>query len=540
MLEIVLPSREDMLRVQAEQGSYYWSSAIDLMLRKQGLLPRPTRNDGSAVALVGRAAPASIALRSGPRVLEGPLSESVVQALGVEAKPQSAEWMQVEAAQGDAGGHLVYNRYLVRKIPPHRSVVSDPYEFVSSDPLWNNRRIAFQALTPDAGDQPLLYAKRENGGKRICVALRRGNLVLLGVPLFDLIVQHHACPPYEDAGYFGTLVCSEVAALEAWLTDLCIELAQDLPIKPLRLGPWPGGRTAALTVRHDFDRHLPDGHLHELLDFYAKRKFKATWFWRLNRIEEHQLRAVIDAGHEVALHTEASNREEFLTEVATLAKAAGVRLQGYSAHGGIPAIGYLGARQFEWAIDAGMRYGEKLGGSAADLPHAAVVIADGLPSAIPFILPEVHRSLDITMRPDGHVKEQLAKEGKALLARSAHCVIMNHPDIHRRELMELLDGLPHETVWKATLAEVCAWAHQWQYAKLAEDEGGLRIAFPHGLDHKLDIQTNGRSFAILAGTRALSLEGSGIVARIERDKPLVAIAKRTWRRLAEASWRLHP
>ena len=197
--------------------------------------------------------------------------------------------------------------------------------------------------------------------------------------------------------------------------------------------------------------------LDELLELYASTGVKATWFWRLSTGNRDQVRRVLDAGHEVALHTEVSTRKRFKSvELRYFNSKLDVAPSGYSAHGGRGSVGYLGLTQLEWAIEEGLSYGEMLGG-ASELPYPAMVIRDGVPSVAELVLPAQHHSLDSGTKPTQHCYEELLEAAQRVLSQGKHCVVMNHPDIHRDELKRLIGRLDLSRTWKASLAEICTW-----------------------------------------------------------------------------------
>ncbi len=441
-MQVITPPPERTLGLQQSEGSYYFSGAIDVVLRKHGARLK----SGALPAIVARESEWDGPIES--LLFEGCLSDTSAKCLGVAVRRHRAQRLPLFDAYGEPMCTLRYGRAAVRWIPSRSDDPSEPYEFVSHDPLWNGGGFDFQTFDETVG-APCLLALVD-GDKRI-VGMRKGSAVVLGIPLLDLIVQHHASPPY-DAGYFEMLELTDgLGELERWLLARLKELG-NIQLDDL----WPQGYSSALTVRHDYDRPIEDQVVEKLLACYAERRIKSTWFWRLGLANRGQSDRVIGAGHEVGLHTEAADERAFLREVEDFEAAFGVRPAGYSAHGGIPAPGNLGLRQFEWAIGAGMRYGEMLGGARA-LPHEAVVIRDGIPVVSGLVIPAPHKGLDISTDPDGHALDTLLPEASVDIASGAHCVPMNHPDIHIDELIRLLDGLDLSGVWPATLEQVAGW-----------------------------------------------------------------------------------
>ena len=100
-----------------------------------------------------------------------------------------------------------------------------------------------------------------------------------------------------------------------------------------------------------------------------------------------------------------------------------------------------------------MRYGEMIG-RCRGVPHPVVFTKTGLPEFGNLIVQNCHHSLDLNTKPDCHQLEKLRLDVPKALEEGGHVTIMNHPDIHWRELMTLLDGLSLDGVWRATTTEV--------------------------------------------------------------------------------------
>jgi hypothetical protein len=441
-MQVVRPDHREVLAIQQRQGAYYFSGAVEVLLNKLGL------RGGGDPLLVTREASKAPSGDGRSALFEGCLSEPVARHLGIETARERARSLQLSDASGRPLGELVYSQAMVRRIPSSPEETSEPYRFISEDPLWNVGAFDYQSLSGDWGD-PILFAVGDDGIRRQ-VGMAVDGAAVLGVPILDVLVHQHCSPPY-DAGYYATDVCGDLTALEEWLLQVLSDLGSPAPVPS-----WPQAARAAFTVRHDYDRPIGRPRVESLLRFYDEKGIRSTWFWRLSRADREQVAAVRAAGHEVALHTETHTEDGFRREIALFEDEFGFRPLGYSAHGGIPAAGHLGLRQHEWAETAGLRYGEMLTGRSG-LPHQAVVIRSEMPIGSPLVLPAQHRSLDRTMAPDGHNYETLLPRARESLAAGQHLVVMNHPDIHVDVLERLLDELDLDGVWRATLADVVAW-----------------------------------------------------------------------------------
>ncbi len=112
-----------------------------------------------------------------------------------------------------------------------------------------------------------------------------------------------------------------------------------------------------------------------------------------------------------------------------------------------------------------MIYGEFIG-RCRGFPHPLIDPGSGRPELSPLMLQDCHHSLDLTTTPEDHQVEFLSKDIPCCLDRSEHVIIMNRPDIHWRELHELLESPGATGVWNATLEQAAAWTAREQYSGL--------------------------------------------------------------------------
>ncbi len=521
-MKILLPDADRILALQEAEGRFFFSAAAAMLLQKYGVV----LEDGAGSPAAGRFA---IAARETPwrpdfdsmsLIMEGPLHESARSRLALEGRALETEGLELERADGFPLGTLIFNRVNLRRIPLAASERSDPYPFVAGDARWTPTRYAFQSLARSEGWEPVLRGRDERGETHL-VGVRQGRRCIFTVPLLDVMVQHHAMPPFPD-GYYSMLRSSDLQPLERWFLAEAESMARAGGEMTVAAPRWPAPFRSCFTVRHDFDRPLKGllaawrlrAGIARLLECYARRGIKSTWFWRVASYHDGLARKVAGRGHEVALHTEARDEREWREkELEFLGRRHGLPPAGYTAHGGIGSAGYLGQQQIRWALAAGMSYGELLG-NGISLPSAAVVLEAGVPAVSGLVMPAQHRGIDLTMRPEGHRLAALLPEAQAALRRGEHCVVMNHPDIHVAEMVALIEGLDLEGAWRATFAQVAAWYQASRVAvRRRSSPSGIELSFdaplPADAAYAIGMGAGVGTLRLPAGTRAARIPTAG-------------------------------
>ena len=451
MFDLVTPTRRDIYLRQDRESAFYFSAVADLVVRKHGyvdVVAGPHSVGGLPIWCRG--------------VMPGDEATGVSEApsldahpWGVKGEPRSSKALDLYDSSGARLGKVTYPRFNIRRIPEARGVISDPELHESRDPRWDVDEFTWSALDPRPPWETVAWAAPDDGGPRVPVAASDASRLLLGLPLLDVLAATHAFAPIR-VGYYTTARVSSQLGAERWLVSQLARHAIAAGHEVTRVDPWPAGKRSALTVRHDYDRVVEPEILTELLDEYDRLGVRSTWCFRLDNLEPAHAQLVADRGHEVALHTIAANYEAFEEEVHALSDAVGAPVMGVTAHGGIGSTGFLGMRQHVWSAAAGLSYGEMLGRTNG-LPHAAVRLSRNRPEWFDLVLPATHLSLDQNMSPEGHHLEVLARRVPEDLEAGMHAVVMNHPDIHRKQLLELLRGLDLSATWCATLAEIAEW-----------------------------------------------------------------------------------
>jgi hypothetical protein len=499
-LIIVHPELEQVSAIQASQRRWYWSGAIEAVLRKHGWVPGISE---SPLALITRDHPPPDTGRYAGFLAEGPLHSDFAASLAIRGRDARSSKLTISLPAGETA-ELAYNHPSVRPIRREsQEKPPAPRPFDPHDPRWGRQDVAFQWLEPAGRWDPALFATDHNGAEGV-VALRSDNALVLGVPLLDVAVQHHVMPPL-NCPYWAMETWSDSAPLETWLLKQLESIAARAGTHLISIDRWPAGHHAAFTIRHDVDRPLRGWKrearqrrqlVRRLLAGYGRMTVKASWFWRVETLSRLTIAMVRIRGHEVALHTGAPDERGFLKELDLVGHGGAGRVAGYSAHGGTGSTGYIGLTQMEWARRAGLAYGEA-SGDCIYIPRQAIGLIDGVPALLPLVLPGSHRSLDVGMRPEQHEAEALALEGRKALDAGEHLVIMNHPDIHVDELLALVAALPLAGVWCATLREIASWFNAaLRRATFREHDGRMEVLFGGALPEALRVELRGAARSV--------------------------------------------
>lgn len=468
--------------LQRNEGRYYWSGVADILLSKHGIVRTcPQRYRGPAPALVARGQTERSESWVGG-VIEGPLAPQMAQSLGVAPCEHVVRSLLLRTQTGATLGRLQFNAMQVRAIPSRRGELSEPEAFGRAGSPWCVREYAFQSFSAGEG-RPVLFADDDSGRSHI-VGIRRENATILGIPLADVAVQHHALPPL-DSGYYAMSEWSDLYAAERWLIATLVEHGCCAGLPVVTIAPWPSPYRAAFTMRHDFDRPLSafsfNGRrrrngIGRLLAAYEAAGAQASWFWRMKSFDSSLIRRIKSKGHEIALHTEAESAPEFASEVAFF-RRRGIELSGWTAHGGTGSAGYRGAIQHEAAIAAGMRYGELLGAMIV-LPSFAVHVGGDRPVATEVVMPGGHLSLDRSNKEPDHFLDTLLPDILDRLARGYHVVVMNHPDIHIDQVIDLVTRASGPGIWCSSMNEIAAWFRSSRSARVVEAaKDSVTVAF---------------------------------------------------------------
>jgi hypothetical protein len=456
MISFIQPSPKDILALQDIERSYYWSVCAELILKKQGITCAPHNVSGNGIH--NASGSFDIALRNTGRIpavgfCEGPFEHDLLARLNLHAETASLAQVSLQSAARKPIGSLAYGRFLVKKIPSSRAEITIPHEYIEEDPKWAARDIKFQYFQETPDDWKTLAHADLGEGDQVPVVIARDALILCGIPIFDVFGFNHAMPALSE-GFYKSVLATYQYPVERWLTSQLVEHANLRGVSLEQKALWPKGWHTALTIRHDYDRPISRQQLDDMLRFYAERNIRATWFLLVGKPPPpDQINAMLALGHEVALHTISPSLDVFLEEAVRFREITGMAAAGFSCHGGIGSRGHLALTHNQWALHAGMRYGEMIG-RCRGVPHPVVFTKRGVPEFGKLVVQNCHHSLDLNTKPDGHQLERLRLDVPKALEEGGHVTIMNHPDIHWQELMTLLDGLALDGVWCATISEV--------------------------------------------------------------------------------------
>jgi SAM-dependent methyltransferase len=300
--------------------------------------------------------------------------------------------------------------------------------------------------------------------------------------LFSFLGQCHTAEPFMGKEYrsWGRTIGIEVLFLAH--VDQLYEAAGAMRA---RVMPWPRGVDWVLSVRHDFDRDMGPEDVDDVLERHRSLGTSATWYWRARYVDpagERDRRrtgrlrggsrqatsADVSRGtaalarvagapdHEVALHTEkmwvAGDREK-----ATVEAAIGQPVHGSSAHGDPQCFRYQGSPNILWAERAGLEYTEFLQHAHFHPHRAATLDRDGAISTTGLICVSHHESFDRSMKEGDTGREQITRAVSTYVRTRAMLQVLNHPDLNRDELFEMLGELPREGRLDWTATEAADW-----------------------------------------------------------------------------------
>lgn len=458
-----------MLLVQVPQqpavktGRLVWSSLLPMWLRKHGFVFDMEHQTARSTDFVVAGQEAFASVVAG--VYEGPINSAILAGLGLQGRTMVANAVDLYPVASTLGPFdperfpgLAYGRDILRRIPVQRGERSDPYIWVPQDSRLAPSPVSVQVFDLAPGWHVLAHGRLDGMEEIYPVVISNGSIILLGLPLFDMVLRKHWMPPIEH-GYYGLEADPFPVDAELWLARLLRAAGGKAHASPLDV--WPGAKQACLTIRFDYDRDIPAESLSSLLDLLDHHGLKASWGF-LARLSPTEKMAEIRArGHEIVLHTEAADREGMLREVGHF-RDLGLPVSGVTAHGGIGSAGHLGQTYFEWAAEAGLQHADLLS-RGTHVPHPAILARSERVELSSVYLPPSHYSLDQGTAPDAHYLVDLLRMIPARLAVGDHVTIMNHPDIHRPELEKLLSLLSLGNVWAATHLQAIQWMNETRF-----------------------------------------------------------------------------
>lgn len=515
MIAILTPDLPRTRQLQAAQGRYYWSRSAELLFRREGILSvlrvnAPT-DDCTALVICRDVATPPETPAELPRIFEGPLAAGQLAAFGLVARACETDTLVIDAGEALA---LHLPEMMVRGADR----TTQPLQFDAATAKWANQPFAVQFLQGE-GWEPLLHATDPASGKEGAVVVRRGRDLVIGFSVFDILGRWLATPPLA-VRYGGFRRMLRHQLLSARFVSLVVEhtVGAGAP-HPLVIDRWPKGFSAALTVRHDYDRKARPEQLQALLALYDRLGIRASIGFLPSFLARDALDAFRSSGHEIQGHVASPTQGDLREDLRLLRQASGSPVAGVTIHGGPGGIGFRGQTHLEWFDDTGLAYCETF--SLRDsIPVPICRLYDDVPDVSRMMTTAGHMSLDGSTAPDDHRLGPLLASVPASLAQGNHAIVMNHPDVHHEQLCTLLSRLRLDGVWRATTAEVANWHRATRYESLVQRQpDGYELRFPACLPY---------TGTVRQGDLAMDLDMASQSHRIHRGGQDTPAAEGSW------------
>ena len=505
MIEVVVPELGETRTIQEGQGRYYWSRCAEVLFRKAGIIS-VTRNHGMSpepcLKVVCRDVEGEWSEADAvPKVLEGPLSRRVLGDLGIVARRQ-----EVEALLLDGSPSLVVHLPEIRVRRGDGSTCS--FEPQGDDGKWGVRPFEVQFLEGE-GWEGALFGRCVESECEGAVAVRKGATLVFGFAVLDILARWLAEPPLSER-YGGFLRLMPHDRVLERVISLVVEHAQHCGVQPqLRVRRWPEAYTAALTVRHDYDRVAPMARVEALLDCYESLGVHASIGFLPYLLDQDVIGAFRGRGHEIQAHLSAATRTELREDLSLLRNVANYPVRGTTIHGGPRGQGFRGAIHFDWFEDAGLDYCENFG-LRDTVPAPVLRLFDDIPDVSFLMGVPGHLSMDGSTRPADHRLAALQVAVPRSLREGDYVIVMNHPDVHQEELCALLAGLSLGRVWRPTTAEAVNWHLVTRYAsRVRAAPRGYEVTFRDALPNEATVLVGARETTIAAGARTAFIPSGG-------------------------------
>lgn len=507
MIEINRPAPADTFRLQGRQGAYYWSGLASSLFASHGIISAvdawEVPDSEHRISVGSRLILRDTALEAGgPEevlILETPLDTDTANL--IKAPPRNCVYVE-QATLLDRNGKPVgrVHRQRIRVRTPERDII----RYESKDPLWRQNTFPVE-LWPE--DEEILARLDLGDGRVVPAVIRSGRVLIFCFPIFDIVGGWLAFPPLEQR-YAG--IEGGSAPMEA--LRFCLALAEEHHLTfadtPMVYAlPYPEGFSCAFSVRHDYDRKVDSDGWRELMDFYDCHGIRASFGILSYLMPQNVLDLIEERGHEIQLHCFAHDELELRRQAALLQRHICQPLDGVTIHGGPAGIGYRGSVHLEFFERAGFSITEAFG--IRDVTAVPVArITDGVPMTTANLMaPPFHVSLDGSTRPGDHRLDRLVKDIPDILHSGGYAVLMNHPDIHREALIELIEALNMDGCWKTTVRDAMRFARASRFrARVRHLPTGHQIVIGEPLEHNCIFRvrqrtTSDQSVKIVAGQR---------------------------------------
>jgi hypothetical protein len=458
---LVVPPKEEQQRIQSAESRHYWSRCSEVIFWRHGLEVN-IRSDnqrgaqGDAEVVVFMRGVSGTRASSELAVFEGPLSEKLLRFLGLQAVgfPRGTERLRLASTSQGELGDLTFTSPMVRDFRSRGTTPDSEavYRNKTTDLRWGTLSFPVQQFVESAGWRTVLEADID--GSRQAVAVTDGKKIVFGFPIFDLLTSAHAFPPLSD-GYWSSETSAGNYKVERELIRLLGGLGASGITEEDNRGHWPHGAKFAVSFRFDFDRDISKFELWRLLRLLDMAGIRASFGFKTGSTQLRHAKSIIDAGHEINLHTLSGNRDELECEKGALEKATQVTVSGFHSHGGVPSPGHLGGHHHHWAAQLGFDYAEMIAGNSL-FPYFLLRSDSTLPEITDVMAPAEHCSIDLGMSSQAVNLGGVIKHLKRVEEFGGHAVVMNHPDIHYRQLRSVIRYLKNRDVWAAPLFEVIA------------------------------------------------------------------------------------
>ena len=487
MLYIWTPSVSAIAALQRTEGQYYWSAAAEVLFRGQGLLsvetsapPSDARGCG-VVATRGAKPDLSTRRKSTFWFFEGPVAPEIAAALGIKVNPFSIRGaLDLHWSNGTVDT-LSYSE-------EHYTSPEGGTPLIASEPGWMRRCLEGQTFEAVDAWTVHLWLVDPLSGEPKPVLISRDGVYLCGLPLLDVAVRESAFPPLAGRYHLRNTTAASIRLVKL-VTDLLIayHCAQSYSSPILRIARWPAGYLGAFTIRHDYDRRISDESIGDLLDLYDSVDVKCSIGFLSYLAPERVVRAFQARGHEIQLHSHMADLGTFCESLATVRQAAGGEVVGATVHGG--RTGFVGDTFFGWAEQEGLEYVEGFF-NAVSAPVSPIIRigAAGIPAPSRLMGLRGHVSLDTGTKPGSSQLDYAFLSINSMLASGDYAILMNHPDLNRNELRQILRNMDFGKVWRATQMRVADWFRTTHFESTASATNGLlELVFPRVVREEVNI-----------------------------------------------------
>ena len=490
MIDIIFPDIATIRDIQSNQGRYYWSRACEILFRKEGVISVQSGTAPSqdcTLQIICRDVIPPQANDLCPRVFEGPLSNELQAMLGISVQTCMTETLMLD-------NDPLFSLHLPEILVRNQDKSVSPYLLNEINKKWINYPLEIQFLEGKGWDA-ILYAVDPLSGKEGPVAVRRDRDMIFGFSVFDLLIRWLAIPPLTTRyGGFARTINHDIATRK--VISLVVDHAVSVGVLPLRIDRWPKGYSSAFTVRHDYDRKADPVLIQALLAHYDQLGIKASIGFLPYFLESETIEAFKAKDHEIQAHISSATRLELRDDLRLLHNYCQQSTCGVTVHGGPQGIGFRGQTHFEWLDDTGIDYCETFG-IRDTIPVPVCRLYDDIPDISRLVATPGHMSLDGSTFPQDHKLKTLLHSVPKSLACGNYVIVMNHPDVHHEQLLELVSNIDFEGVWLTSMKEAVAWHRTTRYESLAHLKSyGYMVWFPQPLPYKAVLRLGDSRFEI--------------------------------------------